>query len=175
MSTMIMPTASAAEPPMPAPEIPAEEVSAPEIAADSPLDWVTLRRSGKAPFRFKGKLFASSTSYYCGSRLWYEVNIFSKNSGGYVLDLRVFKKSDEDKDIFRVTSFDSMDDVFDYLENYDPTGDVAISFDASSVDTSTSDMTLKAVSLRQSIHEATKDYRSLVGDMLYELHQHMHS
>ena len=170
MSTIVMPIASATAPAAPEPEF--TEQPAETVDAGASQDWVMLRRSGKAPYRFKGVKYASSTSYYCGSRLWYEVNIFTKSSGGFVLDLRVFKKSDEDKDLFKIESFDSMEDMFEFLENYDPTEDVSIFFDASEKSISTSDMTLKAVSLRQAIDEASRDYRSLVGDMLYQLYQH---
>jgi len=170
MTTLVMPMASEAS------EFPAgavDDVSDIQDAAPAAPagDWITLRQSGKSPYRFKGAIMATSTGYYCGSRLWYEINLYTKSSGGFVLDLRVFKKSDTDRDLFKVTQLDTVDEIAEYLEHYDPSADVKIPFDASDSDISTSDMAMHAVSLRQSVDEATRDFRALSGDLLFQLNQ----
>lgn len=146
-----------------------EDVVAPIDTSADHGNWITLRRSGQSPYRFKGDTIVESTGYYAGSRLWHEINIHKNSKGSYVLDLRVFKKRDDDKDVFRVKTFSTIDEVKSYLEAYNPSDDVKITFDSSDDALSTSQLTLHAVSLRQATSEAERDYHALVGDLLYQL------
>jgi len=152
----------------PAPAIEAVEAVAPE-APVAMENWITLRRSGKSPYRFKGETVVESNGYYPGSRLWHEVNIHKNSKEDYVLDLRVFKKSDADKDVFHVNTFSTIGELFDFLEAYDPASDVKIDFDSSDATMSTSELTLRAVSLRQATTEATRDFQALIGDLMFQL------
>lgn len=143
-----------------------------QTVAEAPIDmgnWITLRRSGKSPYRFKGETLVESNGYYPGSRLWHEINLHKNSKEDFVLDLRVFKKSSADKDVFHVATFSTMDEVCDFLEGYDPSSDVKIDFDSGDDSLSTSELTLRAVSLRQATTEARRDYQALIGDLLYQL------
>ncbi len=134
-----------------------------------PMRWVTLRRSGKQPLRFKGALVAEATGHSPEGRMWHELNIFRRQTGGFVIDLRVFKKGRSQKDIFHVNAVETIGEVVSFLEDYDPTVDVPVNVETDAQYCSTAQLTLKAVALRQQIEEAERDYRSLVGDLLYQL------
>lgn len=132
-------------------------------------DWVTLRRSGQQPIRFKGTAIAEATGHSPEGTLWYEINIFRKQTGGFVLDLRVFRKGRGQKDSFHAYDFDSLGEAVSFLENHDPQSDIPVHVDTDDKSISTAELTLKAVALRQRLEEAERDYRSLVGDLLYQL------
>ncbi len=138
-------------------------------AAHGQPGWITLRRTGRQPLRFKGALVAEATGHTPEGRMWHELNIFSRQTGGFVVDLRVFKKGRGQKDIFHVHAFETMGEVISFLEEFDPTVDVPANVDTDVPGCATARMTLKAVALRQQIEEAERDFRSLVGDVLFRL------
>ncbi|MGF1453879.1 MAG: hypothetical protein ACFB6R_00735 [Alphaproteobacteria bacterium] len=151
-----------------APGAAAGSVGAPRMTAE-PMTWITLRRSGRQPLRFKGALLAEATGHASEGRLWHELNIYSRQTGGFVVDLRVFKKDRGQKDIFHVHAFETLGEVVSFLEDFDPTADVPVNVDTDAPGCTTARLTLKAVALRQRIEDVTRDYRSLVGDLLFQL------
>ena len=133
-------------------------------------DIVTLKRTGKQPLRFKGRQIVEATGHSTEGRLWHEVNIWSKvNTGEFVVDLRVFKKGQGEKDIFHAETCSSMAEAAAFLESYDPKTDININVDTDDKTISTAELTLKAVALRQRLEESDRLYQSLLGDMLYQL------
>ncbi len=139
------------------------------LTPTGPLTWITLRRSGRQPLRFKGALLAEATGHSTEGRLWHELNIFSRQMGGFVVDMRVFKKDRGQKDVFHVHVFETMGEVVSFLEEFDPTADVTVDVETDAPGYTTARLTLKAVALRQRIEDVTRDYRSLVGDLLFQL------
>jgi hypothetical protein len=131
-----------------------------------------LRRSGKRPLSFKGTELCSAMSFTVGTPFWYEVNIFQKVDETFVVEIKIFTKSDNDRELFHAHEISTFSDVFEYLENYDPVCDV----DAGPVDfamrtKSIAEIGLQAAALRLKIDEARRQFGDLVGQILYALEE----
>lgn len=135
----------------------------------SPPDQFTLKRTGGRPMIFEGREVCASTSHSVGPSLWYEVNIYEKTDGSYVVEVKMFTKSESTKDQFNIYEAYSLDDVAAMLEEHDPAGDVdgsLLKFDA---DVTPGRFALQAASFRLQIEEATHQYKDLVGEILFQL------
>lgn len=129
-----------------------------------------LKQTGGRPVHFEGVELCSTMSYAPGTPLWYEINLYKSTEATFVLDIRMFTKSENERDNFRVFTAYSLADVFDILERYDAANDI----DATSVDLqgdtmSIAQLSLSAASLRLRVEEARGQFRDLVGQLLYQL------
>jgi len=128
-----------------------------------------LRRTGKRDYAFTGFEICSSTSHSPGPSLWYEINLFRKPAGPYVVDIRFFSKSESMRDRFNVFDADSLDEVASVLENYDPAFDIEPDVNPEETDLPQAAFVLKTAMLRIRMDEARRQYRDLVGDILHQL------
>ena len=128
-----------------------------------------LRRTGKRDYAFAGIEICSSTSHGPGPSLWYEINLFRKPAGPYVVDVRFYSKSETMRDRFRVFEAESLDEVASVLEGYEPGYDVEADFNPEDSDMPDAVFVLKAAMLRIRIDEARRQFRDLVGDVLHQL------
>ena len=128
-----------------------------------------LRRTGKRDYAFEGLEICSSTSHSPGPALWYEINLYRKPIGQYVIDVRFFSKSDAMRDRFHVFEADGLDEVASVLEDYEPGSDVEPDFDPTDADMPHAMFVLKTAVLRIRIDEARRQFRDLVGDILHQL------
>jgi hypothetical protein len=93
-------------------------------AVNLPANTVTLRRTGERPLSFQGVEVCSAMSYTPGTPLWYEINVYSTSSESFVANVRMFSKSENDKDRFSVYEAGSFDEALFWLENYEPAEDI---------------------------------------------------
>jgi hypothetical protein len=127
---------------------------------------VFLRREGRSPLSFKGRLLGLASSHSSGTRLWYEVSLYERNGHSHVVAVKVYKKPTGDRDIFRAESFQRLEDAIAYIEAYDPAEDVGVNIDMADKTTSIAELTLRAVVLRQKIEEARSEYRAAAGELI---------
>ncbi|MGL4638049.1 MAG: hypothetical protein ACRCWF_18870 [Beijerinckiaceae bacterium] len=129
-----------------------------------------LRRDGLGPLAFEGRQLAEVTSYGSGTRIWYELAAYISGSG-YIAAIKVFKKAESEKDIFRADSFATMHDLCRWFETYDPSHDVSVPSDLSDTTLSTAEAMIRAAGLRQRMDEARQEYRAAAGELLTSLAQ----
>lgn len=127
---------------------------------------VFLRREGRAPLSFKGRMLGLASSHSSGTRLWYEVSLYQRNGHSFVVAVKVYKKPTGDRDIFRAESFQRLEDAVAYLEAYDPAEDVGVNIDMADTSISIAELTLRAVVLRQKVEEARSEYRAAAGELI---------
>lgn len=139
------------------------------IASAFTITTHNLKRDGLTALVFEGRVLVETTSYAPGTRIWYEIAVFSAKSGEYFASIKVFRKAEHAKDSTMAVAFPSRDALVVYLETYDPATDVFVDLDAGDETLSTAELTLKAVSLRQKIDEARLEYRSAVSELLHQL------
>jgi hypothetical protein len=129
---------------------------------------VELRRDGLTPLCFNGRKLAELTSYVPGTSLWYELAAFG-TPDRYIASVKVFKKSDQEKDIHTATSFATLPELMTYLEGYNPDHDVTLVDDVTDRSLSTAEAMIRAAALRQRMAEARNEYRAVAGELLTEL------
>lgn len=129
----------------------------------------TLPRTGARPLRFNGVGLCMAMSYTPGQPLWYEINVYRTVDQTFVVDVRCFTTSEDEQDRFTVFEATTFDDVMEILESYEPASDLRTSVDPSEESLSGAQLALAALALRTRIEEARRQYRGLVGQVLYEL------
>ncbi len=130
---------------------------------------VTLRRSGARPYRFQGTEICSAVGWAEKLSVWHEINLFQSTAGKVVIDIRVFRKSPTEKDLFRVEERDSIEDAISFLESYDPTQDVLVDIPLDDPGVSLAELSLNGIVLRQRIDHTRRQYDALLGDLLHEI------
>ncbi len=131
-----------------------------------------LRRTGKRPLNFKGTELCSAMSFTVGTPFWYEVNIYQKVDETFVVEIKMFAKNENDRELFRAKEISSFIDVFEYLENYQPAHDVdAGPMNFANSTKSVAEIGLQAAELRLKIEEARRQFGDLVGQILYALEE----
>lgn len=141
-----------------------------ELQSAPPVHSFTLKQTGARPFEFSGTEICSAMSFVPGPPLWYEINVYQTTNRTFVVGVRMFTKSENESDVHRVMEAMSLEDVVGQLESYDPSFDI----DASSLriddhSVSIAELSLAAITLRQRLEEARRQFKNLVGDILYEL------
>jgi len=129
----------------------------------------TLKRTGGRPMVFEGRELCASTSHSIGPSLWYEVNIYEKTDASYVVEIKMFTKSEKTKDQYSVYEAYSLDDVASVLESHDAAGDVDGSLLKFDDPVAPGRFALQAASFRLQIEEANHQYKDLVGEILFQL------
>jgi hypothetical protein len=143
-------------------------VGLPPIMAEATQ--VTLRVSGGKPLRLFGIPLAESNSWSPGTVAWHEVAIWQREGGEVAVAIRTFRKAPGEADVHRAELFPTLADALTWLEEFDPTGDLCVDLDASDRSVSALDMALRAAALRGRAEEVTRQWRALVGEMLFRLH-----
>lgn len=128
----------------------------------------TLKRTGQRPLSFDGREVCTATSHAIGPCLWYEVNVYQKTDGFYVAEVKMFHKSEGQKDIFRAFEATSLDDVAMVLERYSPSDDIACRLLLNDY-MPAGRFALAAAALKLEIEEANVQFQDLVGELLFQL------
>lgn len=146
------------------------------IAAEAPVDPAalgpmshTLRRTGGRPISFAGVQLTMAMDYAPGCEMWFEINLYRTAEERYVADVRNFKRDADEQDCFSVYEADSLDAALAALEGHDPANHIAIGFDLEAADASLADLTFRALALRVRVENARRQYRTLLGQVLYDL------
>ncbi|MGL4239970.1 MAG: hypothetical protein ACRCTI_02535 [Beijerinckiaceae bacterium] len=130
---------------------------------------ITLRRTGERPLVFQGSEVCSAMSYMPGTPLWYEINVYRTAAEGYIANVRMFTKSDNDKDRFSAYEASSFDEAMFWLESYDPAEDIRADLPLDNTEVPVIELGLKAAAVRMRLSEAKRQYRDLLGEILYAL------
>lgn len=145
-----------------------EQMAAP-ISAFAPIPQVKLHRTGKRPYVFEGVEVCSATTHSPGPSLWYEINLYRKQAGSLVIDVRFFGKADDMKDRFRTFFADGLDEVAYTLETYDPAQDIDADVPVSDELVPVSVIALRAAVIRMRLDEARRQFADLTGEILHQL------
>lgn len=127
----------------------------------------SLKRTGAQPLEFNGTMVLSATSFRPGPSLWYELNFYKAGTKAVVVQVIAYKKSDRENDIFHAEMFNTSDEAIDYIENYQPELDVEVL--DNSTEAQGAVLALQSLLVRRKIDEARTEYRTLCGNVLFEL------
>jgi hypothetical protein len=141
----------------------------PSAMTTAPAPSFTLRRTGERPLVFKGVEICSAMSYMPGTPLWYEINVYRTAADGFVANVRMFTKSDNDKDRFSAYEAASFDEAMFWLESYDPAEDIRADLPLDNSEVPVIELGLKAAAVRMRLAEAKRQYRDLLGEIFYAL------
>lgn len=125
-----------------------------------------LKRTGYRPFAFNGRILATVCGVERVLPYWYEINIYCTVLGDYVSDIRLFGKSEDAVDLFRVAEHPDVDALYDYLETYDPCCDLPPIRQDAVGSASCAGLSLRAIELQGSMRGITDHYRATVGALL---------
>ncbi|MEL6198310.1 MAG: hypothetical protein AAFT19_10710 [Pseudomonadota bacterium] len=128
-----------------------------------------LRRSGARPLAFSGSELCMGVSYTAGTPFWYELNIYRKTDGGFVVRLDMRAKSDNDPSRHHAWECPSFAEVMESLEAYDAGDDIRIDIEPDDPELGLADLAAHALSIRARAEEARRQYRGLIGELLHEL------
>jgi hypothetical protein len=134
-----------------------------------PTDPVALPVSGGKPLHIQGRRLAEGHSWSHGTPAWHEVALWACNSGEVAVALRTLRKARGSQDIHRAELFPRIADAVAWLEEFDPTQDLAVEFDPSDRSQTTIAVTLRAAALRAQADEVARQWRALLGEFLYRL------
>mgnify|MGYP001795348478 CR=1 FL=1 len=129
---------------------------------------VVVKRTGKPPLRFYGDPLFTQTSYRSGPHLWYDVSLFHRPKGGFVVDVKCYKKDSGAADMFRGVQADTIGDVLDYLESYDAAADLDVD-SLSGENSSEARLRLRELELRRAVLEAQRQFALAVTPILEDL------
>jgi hypothetical protein len=129
----------------------------------------TLRRTGLRPVRFVGSQLIEARSNGHANQVWHDLNIYRTNRGRYVVELIARRIGNDQQDIFRVRSFDSLDAVASWLQAFPAGDDAKIPEGLATDETALPRAVLKAVQLRQQMERIDGEYRSLLSEVFMAL------
>jgi hypothetical protein len=129
---------------------------------------VVLRLSGGKPLRIRGDLLAECTSWSVSAPAWHELEIYGRDNGDIAVALRCCRGNFGEGDIFHARIFPTRDEALSWLQELDPSADLSANIDASDRRISTIDIALRAAALRQHTDRVERQYRSMIGELLYQ-------
>ena len=130
---------------------------------------IVLRVSGGKPLRVTATLLAEGTSWSPRIPAWHEVSLFAAPGGAVALGISTLKKSTHETDVHRAELFPGLDAALSALEAFDPTADLTTSIDAADPRVSGAVVALQAAALRQQADGLTRQWRGMLGELLYQL------
>lgn len=129
-----------------------------------------IPQQGGRPNVFQGTELALAMSFTPSMPYWYEINIYRTTEQSFVVAIRKFYQSEAEKDIVKSWVVPSIQEVFDLIENYDPTVDMHIP-DVSLFDSSAAELAATAMALKADLHAARAHYAGLVGELFAEIEE----
>jgi len=132
---------------------------------------VTLRVSGGKPLRIVGVIMAEANSWSPSVPAWHEVTLYRTQGQECAASIRMLKKAMGETDIHHAELFASIEEGLNWLEEFDPTADLVPDFDASDRRVSTAEIALLSAALRQHADAVTRQWRGLLGEVLYRFSQ----
>jgi hypothetical protein len=130
---------------------------------------ILLRNSGSRPLRVQGELVAEGSSWAAGLPCWHEISLYRCDNGQIAIAQRTRHQSAPEVGLHRAVLRADMDETCAWLEMFDATADLDAGFDVADMNTSTATITLKASALRDRADRVVREYRCLVGELLYRL------
>lgn len=130
---------------------------------------VALRVSGAKPLRFEGRLLVEGHARAPASTIWHEVAVWQLETREIALAIHTLRRDDGAADVHRAEMFPDLREALDWLEGFDPLADLPVDFDAADRRISTVEVTLRAAALRGRAEVVMREWRALVGDVLFVL------
>lgn len=125
-----------------------------------------LKHTGTRPVAFNGQIVGTVCGVDRVLPYWYEINVYCTVLGDYVSDIRLFGKSEDAVDLFRVAEHPDIDALYDYLEKYDPCCDLPpVRHDAGG-SVSSAGLSLRAIETQSAMRRISDHYRATVGALL---------
>lgn len=131
-------------------------------------DSVRLKRVGARPLVFEGEELCMAMSYVPGAMMWFEINIWRCAGDGFAVAVKQFYRDEERVDTCRAWQCDGFEEVLHGLEEFDPAQDLEIGPEPAANAPAT-EIAAAALSIRAHTAEARRQYRALVGEVLYDL------
>ncbi len=128
-----------------------------------------LQRAGARPLRFEGSELAMAMSFTPEVPYWYEINLYRTVSQTFVTVVRLFYQSADKSDTLRAWESESIDDAIDTLTQYDAGYDIPVTIDFDVDDAPPAEMAAEAMAMKARISEARHHYKSLAGELLFDL------
>lgn len=126
----------------------------------------SLRRTGQRPYAFNGAAVATVCGVTPLLPYWYELNLHRTVLGTCVSDVRLFNKSADQADVFRVVEHDDLNAASDYFERYDPSADIAPPAELLIPGSSNTQLALHTARLQMQVNQLTDHYRAMAGALL---------
>ena len=128
-----------------------------------------LMRVGQRPLAFEGSELCMAMGFSPRVAWWYEINLFRVRPDGFVVAIKKFYQDEQERDLCHAWQFESFAEAIDHLETYDAAGDVRIEIRPDDPDLMLPELAAHALALRAQVAEARGHYKSLVGEILYDL------
>lgn len=138
-------------------------------SAAMPMLEHSLRVTGGRPARFAGRHIAMATGWNNSVARWYEINLYETQVGDIVCDVRLFTKSADSHDLYRVARHGDWQSAAAWLERYNPGHDLVCHVAVDDEALSAAEVSLHGIAIRQQILELQTQYKTLVGNLLYQL------
>jgi len=130
---------------------------------------IALRVSGGKPLRIRGTLLAEGHSWATGTVAWHEVALWRRDGGEVAVAVRTLRKAANEADVYRAELFPNLPEALGWLEGFDPTADLSPDFDPNDRSLSALEVALRAAALRGRAEEVARQWRALLGEMLFRL------
>ncbi len=128
-----------------------------------------IRRQGARPLAFTGTELAMAMSFTPTLPYWYEITIYRTNTQAFVLAIRLFHVSEDEKDQSDAWTFDTLPEVLDAIETYDAGRDVVADIVSLPSDAPAIELAARAMDLRARVSAARHHFAGLVGELFAEL------
>jgi hypothetical protein len=123
---------------------------------------------GQRPLQFRGQELGMAMSFAPDLPYWYEINLFRTVDRSFVLTVKQFFQSADERDTVRAWTFTSLDDAIDKIESYDAADDLRVALPRPGGQTAV-DLAASALEFRAQAEAARNHFKGLVGEFLYEL------
>lgn len=133
------------------------------------LSHFRLRRLGARPLSFRGTELAMAMSFSPEIPYWYEINLYRTEAKDFVLGIKLYFQSSDERDVSQGWQVKSIDEAFDLLVGYDAGGDVRPGMSFEDVGASPADLAAAAFDIRARVEAARRHFESLVGELLHDL------
>ena len=128
-----------------------------------------LPRRGARPLTFSGHELAMAMSFTPGLPYWYEITIYRTSDQRFVLGIRQFFVSEQEKDTSDAWLFDTLPEVLDALEVYDAGRDVVADVGGVHSRMAPAELAAQAMELRARVEGARHHFASLMGEFFAEM------
>ncbi|MEM9342517.1 MAG: hypothetical protein AAGA87_05685 [Pseudomonadota bacterium] len=128
----------------------------------------TLPQPGKRPLAFAGSEIAMAMSFTPDLPYWYEINLYRSNDEQFIVAIRQFFQSENEKDTVKSWSFPTIEHALSHIEDYDAGHDVPVPHgDFAAM--APAEMAAHAMHTQAQIEEARAHFAGLVGEMFFEI------
>jgi len=140
------------------------------VALSKPRDnTVTLRVSGSRPIRMCGELLAECSSWSPGAPAWHELVVYRRQTEDFAAGIKTCHGSRDGAEVFHARIFPDLNAALGWLQAFNPTADLGADIDSSDRRISTTDIALRAATLRQRTDRVEQQYRVMIGELLYRM------